>query len=43
VRHRHGSPLGSEAGVLVEEVQMHVGIQERLVFVLSVQINELNA
>jgi hypothetical protein len=42
VRRRHGSPIGSEAGVLIEEVQVNIWIQERLVFVLSVEINELS-
>jgi hypothetical protein len=42
VRGRHPSPLGGKAGVLIEQVQVNVGIQERLVFVLSMEIDELN-
>jgi len=33
-------PFVSQTGKLIEQVQMHVGVQERLVFVLAVQVDE---
>jgi hypothetical protein len=35
-----GLPIDREAGELVEQVQMHVGVEEGLVFVLAVQVDE---
>ena len=41
VRRRHRRPFAIEAGIAIEERELHCGIEERLMLVLAVQIDQV--